>query len=618
MKSYTIDFQPVGQRGECQEKESLLDCAHRLGVGISSVCGGRGTCDTCRVKVISGTLSGPTDSELEALSAQELADGWRLACQAIPTSNCQIAVPPESMSASQRICVEGLEATVPPEPAVRAYHIRLTAPSLSDQQADADRLLETLDEQYQLACRRIDINVLRSLSPQIRVWNWECQAAVRNDEVIAVGQWPSQQLGLAVDLGTTTIASYLVDLSSGQTLTAEGAMNPQIDYGEDIISRINYVVKRPQEKAVLQKLVVDRINELAANLCSKAGFDVESIVETVIVGNTAMHHLLLGLPVRQLALTPFVAAAGLPLDIKARELGIKIAPGAYVHLPPVITGFVGSDHAAMLLATNSHQAEGLTVFLDIGTNTEISLVNGEEITTTSCASGPAFEGGHIKHGMRAARGAIERLRITRDSVDYQTIDEAPPVGICGSGVVDAVAQLYLSGIVDDGGRLMDNHPRVRITDKQAEFLLVDQVEHDGHLEIVLTQKDIRELQLAKAAIRTGIRLLLEINGFTEEELSQVVIAGSFGSYIDLSSAVTVGLLPPLPLNCFRQVGNAAGMGAKLALISLAEREKGQAATSRSRYIELASNPDFKQIFIETGHLGKYWIKYNKREMLKNG
>ncbi|HEY41151.1 MAG TPA: DUF4445 domain-containing protein [Dehalococcoidia bacterium] len=618
MKSYTIDFQPLGQRGECREKESLLDCAHRLGVGISSICGGRGTCNTCRVKVISGTLSEPTDSELEALSAQELGDGWRLACQAIPSSDCQIIVPPESMSTSQRICVEGLEATVPPEPAVIAYHIRLTAPSLSDQQADTNRLLEALNEQYQLPCRHIDINVLRSLSPQIRDWNWECQAAVRDDEVIAVSPWPSQQLGLAVDLGTTTIAGYLVDLSSGQTLAVEGTMNPQIDYGEDIISRINYVVKRPNKRAVLQKLVVDKLNGLAANLCSEVGVDVEAIVEMVVVGNTAMHHLLLGLPVKQLALTPFVAAAGMAIDIKARELGIKIAPGAYVHLPPVVTGFVGSDHAAVLLASNTHQVEGLTVFLDIGTNTEISLVNGQGITTTSCASGPAFEGGHIKHGMRAARGAIERLRITGDVIDFQTIDEAPPLGICGSGVVDAVAQLYLSGIIDDGGRLIDKHPRVRMTGNQAEFLLVDQTKQDGHPEIVLTQKDIRELQLAKAAIRTGIQLLLETNGFTEEQLGQVVIAGSFGSYLDLSSAVTIGLLPPLPLNCFRQVGNAAGMGAKLALISLAKREEGQAATFRSRYIELATDPDFKKIFIETGHLGRYWIKNNRREMLENG
>jgi len=618
MKSYIVGFEPVGQKGRCREGESLLECAHRLGIGISSVCGGRGTCNTCRVKSISGNLSGPTPSEVEALSPQELDDGWRLACQAIPTSDCRIMLPPESMSTSQRIYVEGLEIAVPPEPAVKACHLRLTAPSLSDQQADADRLLEALEEQHQLLCRRIDINVLRSLSPRIRAWNLECQASVRDDEVIVLSPWPGKQLGLAVDLGTTTIAGYLVDLNSGQTLAAEGIMNPQISYGEDIISRINRVTKSPEEGVRLQKCVVDKLNELAASLCSRIDASVDSIVEAVVVGNTAMHHLLLGLPVRQLALAPFTAVTGLPLDIKACELGMNIAPGAYVHFPPVMTGFVGSDHAAMLLATDSHQAEGLTVFLDIGTNTEISLVNGAEITTTSCASGPAFEGGHIKHGMRAARGAIERLLITRDAIDYQTIDEAPPVGICGSGILDAMAQLYLAGIIDNNGRLISDHTRVRRTDNQTEFLLVDRKEGNGQSTIVITQKDIRELQLAKAAIRTGIQLLLEANDFTERQLGQVVIAGSFGSYIDIASAVTVGLLPPLPLSCFRQVGNAAGMGAKMALISLTKRGEVRDITSRAHYMELASNPDFKQSFIETGYVGKYWLKHREREMIENG
>ena len=612
MKAYRIDFEPVGRKAECRSNESLLDCARRLGVGISSICGGRGTCHTCRVRVISGILSAPTHSEAEALSAQELEDGWRLACQAIPASNCQIMLPLESMSASQRIYLEGLDVIIPPEPPVKAYYLQLTEPSLSDQQADADRLLAALDEQYQLPCRKIDTDVLRSLSPQIRTWNWECQVSVRNTEVVALSPWQSHQLGLAVDLGTTTIAAYLVDLTNGQTLASKGGMNPQISYGEDIISRINYVAKLPHEGTRLQGLVVDKLNELASDLCSEAGSDVNAIVEAVVVGNTAIHHLLLGLPVRQLALSPFTAAASLALDIKAYELGIKIAPGAYLHFPPVITGFVGSDHTAMLLATDSHQADGLIIVVDIGTNTEISLVNGEEITTTSCASGPAFEGGHIKHGMRAAKGAIERLRITKDAIHYQTIDEAPPVGICGSGALDAMAQLYLAGVIDNGGRLMCNHPRVRMTDNQAEFLMVDQ---ERHSSIVLTQKDVRELQLAKAAIRTGIQFLLETNGFTEEQIRQVVIAGSFGSYIDLSSAVTVGLLPSLPLNQFRQVGNAAGTGAKLALISLGKRQESIAIASRARYIELAGNPDFKETFIEASHIGQYRIKHSKRDEL---
>ncbi len=610
---HTIVFEPMGRKDECQEGESILACARRLGIDISSVCGGRGTCQTCRVQVTSGTLTKPTPSEKEAFSLGELGGGWRLACQAIPTSDCQVVVPLESMSASQRILLEGLEVTVPPEPAVKAYHLQLKEPSLSDPRADADRLLKALEERYQLPCRNIDVNVLRSLSPQLRSWNWECQALVRNNELVAVGSWASRQLGLAIDLGTTTIAGYLVDLASGQTLASQGVMNPQIPYGEDIISRIDYVIKSADGGIQLQKPVVDKLNELASGLCSKAGADVEAIVEAVVVGNTAMHHLLLGLPVRQLALTPFTATVNQSLDVKARDLGLHIAPGAYVHFPPNIAGFVGADHVADLLVTGLIHPKGLTISIDIGTNTEISLINGEEITSTSCASGPAFEGGHIKNGMRAGSGAIERLRITKDAVLYQTIDKASPVGICGSGILDALAQLYLAGVIDDGGRFTGDDPRVRTTDDQLEFVIVDRKEKGGDSSIVVTQKDVRELQLAKAAIRAGIQLLLEVNGFTEEDIRQVVVAGAFGSYIDLSSAVTIGLLPTLPLSYFRQVGNAAGMGAKLALISLSKREEAKAIASRARYVELANTPEFRQTFIEASYLGQYRIKHGKRE-----
>lgn len=616
MSNYTVVFEPIGRKGKCQEGESLLACARRLGVDISSVCGGRGTCYTCRVQVTSGTLTEPTSSELETFSAEELGDGWRLACQAIPTSNCQVVVPLESMSASQRILVEGSEIIVSPEPAVKAYHLQLNVPSLSDPQADADRLLKALDEQYQIPCHSIDVNVLRSLTPQLRAWGWECQALVRNNELVALSPWPTRQLGLAIDLGTTTIAGYLVDLSSGETLASQGVMNPQIPFGEDIISRIDYATKSVDGGSQLQKPVVDKLNELVIGLCARAGADVETVVDTVVVGNTAMHHLLLGLPVRQLALTPFTAAINQALDIKARDLGLHIAPGAYIHLLPNIAGFVGADHVADLLVTGASHAEGLTISLDIGTNTEISLINGEEITSTSCASGPAFEGGHIKNGMRAGRGAIERLRITKDAVLYQTIEKAPPVGICGSGVLDALAQLYLAGVIDDGGRFTDKHPRVRTYDDQLEFVIVDRKEKNRDSSIGMTQKDVRELQLAKAAIRAGIQLLLEVNGFTEEDIRQVVVAGAFGAYIDLSSAVTVGLLPTLPLSYFRQVGNAAGMGARMSLVSLAKREEAKAIASRARYVELANTPEFRQTFIEASYLGRYRIKHGKREELK--
>ena len=613
MTAFTIDFEPVGLRGKCRRNESLLACARRLGVGISSICGGQGTCHSCKVQILSGTVSKPTSNEPEVFTSQELKEGWRLACQTYPTSDCKLTVPPESMTTPQRVQVEGLEITVHPEPPVQAYRLQLAAPSLSAPRADADRLLQALNQQHQLHCGKVDINALRILSDQLRSWNWECQAVVRNDEVIALLPRPSHQLGLAIDLGTTKIAGYLVDLSNGRTLAAKGVMNPQISYGEDIISRITGVIQLPDEGVPVQKLAVEAINELSADLCAELGANTEEIVEAVVVGNTAMHHLFLGLPVRQLALSPFVPAVSRALDVKAGDLGLRIAPGAYVYLLPNIAGFVGADHVAMLLATEVLQAEGPIVALDIGTNTEVSLVNKEEVATVSCASGPAFEGGHIKNGMRAATGAIERLRIADDSIQYQTIGEAPPVGICGSGILDALSQLYLARIIDEGGRIVENHPRVHTYKGQREFVLVSKEERDGQPAITITQQDIRELQLAKAAIRTGIQVLLEANGCSEDEIKQVIIAGAFGTYIDVANAVAIGMLPSLPLNRFRQAGNAAGMGAKLALISLSKRAEAQAVASRVKYIELASAPNFEQTFIQASYLGQYRIIDGRRE-----
>jgi uncharacterized 2Fe-2S/4Fe-4S cluster protein (DUF4445 family) len=418
---------------------------------------------------------------------------------------------------------------------------------------------------------------------------------------------------LAVDLGTTKIAGYLVDLSDGKTLAAKGIMNPQISLGEDIISRMTAVINSPDEAVRIQKLAVEAISELAGDLCAEVKLNKEEIVEAVVVGNTAMHHLFLGLPVRQLALSPFVPAVSRALDIKARDLGLLIAPGAYVHILPNIAGFVGADHVSMLLATEAGKAQGPTVALDIGTNTEVSLIKQGKITAVSCASGPAFEGGHIKDGMRAATGAIERIRIAGDSLQYQTIDQAPPIGICGSGILDGLAQLYLNGILDEGGRITDNQSRVRTTRGQREFVLVSEEERNGQPAITITQRDVRELQLAKAAIRAGIQVLLEANNCSDQEIDQVIIAGAFGTYIDVQSAVDIGMLPFLPLNRFRQVGNAAGMGAKLALISLRKRAEAQAIASRVKYIELGSAPHFEQTFIQASYLGRYRMKNGKRE-----
>ncbi len=516
------------------------------------------------------------------------------------------------MTTPQRTQLEGLDIPVRLRSPVAARAIEMPPPSLSDTLGDADRLQRTLREQ-RVRCTSVDTSLLRTLSSRVRDWSWRCKAVVRHGEVVAILPETSRHLGLAVDFGTTKLAGYLIDMSNGKTLAAKGIMNPQISYGEDIIARCNLAISSPEGRERLQKLATGAVGDLGTSLARSVGAVAEDITEAVVVGNTAMHHLFLGLPVRQLALAPFVAAVSSDLDVKARDLGIPFAPGAYVHLLPNIAGFVGADHVSMLLGTDARAASGVVVALDIGTNTEVSLVHQGKINSISCASGPAFEGGHIKDGMRAGTGAIERVRITRESVDFATIDNAPPVGICGSGIIDTVAQLHLAGVADGGGRMRPGHPRVREHDGQIEFVLASEEERGGLPAVVFTQHDVRELQLGKAAIRAGIATLLAANGLAEGQITEIIIAGAFGSYLDVSSAVDIGMFPAIPLERFRQVGNAAGMGAKRALISTEQRAEAITIAATARYIELAGSPSFNQNFIQAVQLGRYGLHEGKRE-----
>ena len=615
MTEYHIDFEPVGRRGQCTAKQSLLECAHQLGVELVSLCGGKGTCGRCKVQVLSGKHTQPTSDEREALLPSELEQGYRLACQTHPLEDCKVHIPTESLTAPQRTQVEGVEVNIRPDPAVISYHVEMDSPSLADHKADAERLLQALHREHHINPSAIDMKLLQQLSPVLRHSKWQAQVSVRGNEVVALGPWPSRSLGLAIDLGTTKIAGYLLDLSTGQVLASKGAMNPQIAYGEDVISRITLATGSIKEAGRLRKLPVTAVNQLARDLCAEVGVKAQDIVEAVVVGNTAMHHLLLGLPVEQLALSPYVPAVKGALDIKARDIGLKVSPGGYVHLLPNIAGFVGADHVAMLLATKISQKKGVVLALDIGTNTEVCLSCDSNMTSVSCASGPAFEGAHIKHGMRAADGAIEHLRIAGERVNYQTIGGTPPVGICGSGIIDVMAELYLNRVLGDNGRMSANHQRVRTRQEQLEFVLVSEEENSGGFAITITQKDIRELQLAKGAIRTGIQVLLDANSRSEEEIKEVIIAGAFGSYIDVASAVTIGMLPSLPLNRFKQVGNAAGTGAKMALISKDARGEAQDIAERVKYIELAATSQFTLTFAQANYLGKYRITRGKREVI---
>ncbi|MBN1101936.1 MAG: DUF4445 domain-containing protein [Deltaproteobacteria bacterium] len=606
-ESFLIEFQPLGLRDRFPPGRSLLDCARQSGIDLVSICGGKGTCGKCRVQIVSGKVSESFRDEAETLSAEDRNKGYRLACRTTPESDLVLNLPPESLSAPQRLQVEGLHTTVRPDPLVPAYDVSLAAPSLSDLRGDDDRLFEALEKQHGIVCGNMDQDLSRSIPSLLRSLNWEACAAVRGTEIVDLGRRGAPGYGMAVDLGTTKIAGYLVNLDSGQTLSSRGMMNPQISCGEDVVSRLAVAARSPEDGEALQVRLLEALNTLAQGLCRDASRPhTKEIREIVVVGNTAMHHLLLRLPVEQLARAPYVPAVSRATDVKARHLGISAAPGAYIHLPPNVAGYVGGDHLAMLAAIEAWDAGGPLLAIDIGTNTEISLVVHGEVSSVSCASGPAFEGAHMSCGMRAAPGAIDQLRVSGQQIEYHTIHGSTPAGLCGSGIIDTLAQLFLNGIVDETGRMQKNHPRVRDNPKHRGFTIVSEEERGGAPAITLTQEDVRELQLAKAAIRTGIHILLKESALSHEDIREVVVAGAFGSYLDISSTIAIGMLPPLPLNRFRQVGNAAGAGAKALLVSGKLRRTVQEHARRIRYLELARVPEFQNTFVQALSLG--WEK----------
>jgi uncharacterized 2Fe-2S/4Fe-4S cluster protein (DUF4445 family) len=596
---FRIEFQPLGLREFFPPGLSLLECARQKQIDLVSLCGGTGTCGKCKVQIVKGKVSEPLEAELERLSQEELEKGIRLACRTYPEGDLVVHIPPESLSAPQRLSVEGQDIEISLDPSVRTYPVSPPPPTVTDLRGDDQRLFDTLEQQHGVHCDLLDPSVAVELSLLLRDLKWEASAVVREAEVLSIGSRAAPNLGVAVDLGSTKIAGYLVDLDTGKTLSARGVMNPQISHGEDVASRLTFAGKSREHTETLQKMTVDALNGLFEELCRGAGFKKsDDILEVVVAGNTAMHHLFCGLQVDQLARAPHVPAVVRAMDLKGRHMGLSMAGGGYVHLLPNIAGYVGGDHVAMLLAIMDGERSGPVLGIDIGTNTEISLIARGEIRSVSCASGPAFEGAHITCGMRAAKGAIEHMQILGDQVHYHTIEDARPIGICGSGIFDALAEILSASIIDKSGRIVGEHPMVRERDGKREVVLAEDMDNSGSA-IVITQKDIRELQLAKGAIRTGIDVLLKEGGLSFDEIDEVVVAGAFGSYLDLSSAVRIGMLPNIPADRFQQVGNAAGVGAKAVLVSKAKRAEAQSMARRIRYVELAGDPDFQEIFVRS-------------------
>jgi len=606
-----IIFQPHGKRIEVTKGKTLLEAAKDAGININSICGGEGLCGKCRVIIREGkqNLSLPTEAEKRALSKEDLANNFRLACQTKIKKKglIIIEVPPESQINRQRLLLRGLEREIKPHPAVRRIVVRLKEPSLLDVIADVDRLLETVESEIGLKIK-MDYEAMKKAPHVLRRGEWRVSVTLwRDKEIISVEPDLSPDLyGFTVDIGTTKLAGYLVDLNSGKIIATASMMNPQITYGEDVITRIKFASEDEENLKTLNRSVIKGINKLISEACRKAQIPQQKIYDMTVAGNTAMHHIFLGIPPNYVALIPYSAVLQSAVDVKARELGVKINPGAYVHALPTIAGFVGGDAVADVLATEIYKADEISMLIDIGTNTEIVLGDRENLVACSCASGPAFEGAHIKHGMRAISGAIEHIWIDPETfeVGYKTIEDEKPHGLCGSAIIDAVAEMLKTGLIDSSGRFImkNDTPRLRRNGNHVEFVIAWKDETSNAYDVVVTQNDIREIQLAKAAIYTGASILMKHRKIRPEDLQRIYLAGAFGNYVDPQNAKIIGMYPDVPLERVKFVGNTAGSGARMMLLSVDARETAEDLAKRIKYVELGADPNFQDEFLKATYL----------------
>ncbi|MFW9915370.1 MAG: ASKHA domain-containing protein [Candidatus Thorarchaeota archaeon] len=604
-RSITVIFEPEGRKVRTALGASIFDAASNAGVNIRSECGGKGTCGKCRIVIRDKkAVSKLTEAEMNHLSTSEIDLGYRLACCTVLKRSITIMVPPESRVDERKIQVTGFERPVPLTPFVAKSYLALKKATLSDARPDYNRILDSLKDEYGLEKLEIELGILKNLPNILRQANWAITVTLWNSQkIIAVenGDTSNKILGLAVDIGTSKIVGCVVDLTIGRTMGVGSVENPQIIHGEDIVSRIAFATEDEENLETLQRLAFEGINDVLRDACAQAGVDSDNIYEATIAGNTAMHHLFLGVQPKFLALSPFTPSIRKSIDLPAREVNIKIHPEGNIHVLPIIAGFVGADAVANVLSTGIYESKELSLLLDIGTNTEVFVGNSEDIVSCSCASGPAFEGVHIKHGMKAVTGAIERVNINPDSdydVEYETVGDAKPRGLCGSAIVDVVAELAKCGIINRRGRYdrQVKTPRLKSVDNKVEFVLVWENESATGREITVTQEDINEIQLAKAAIYTGCWILMKESNLKSIDLDQVLLAGAFGSYINPESARMIGLVPEVPTAKIKFVGNTALTGAKIALISQEARKSAERLANRVRYLELTSDPDFNSEF----------------------
>ncbi len=603
--SVFIEFQPVGRRVEVEGNPNILDAA-RLTVFpddkiLSAPCGGKGRCGRCKVRLIQGQVSPFSEMERELLTTEELEGYVRLACQTECLGNIKVEILPESMSGKQDLQLDGVVHNVEIDPIIRRHVVSTEPPTIANPESAWQQILARLGEKFGILAPTIELELLRYHFPA-DLEKRSRTISVKGTEIInRFDLFPApRSLGMAVDLGSTKVAAFLVDLESGDTLASEATMNPQIAFGEDIISRLAYAGTSHDHQSQMQALLVDCTNKLLRDLLSKTGFQFNQVEYAVIVSNSALHHMFLRLPVNDLLNSPYVPVTTLPLELKASSLGVNMAPGASIYFAPLIAGFVGGDHVAMIAASRLFETQDVTLGLDIGTNTEIALSAYGKIICCSCASGPAFEGGNIRHGMRAVEGAIRGVQWSakEQRLLYQTIGNAPALGLCGSGVIDAVAALVEAGIINRHGLFDSSLCDVRRDPETGnlEYVVASESQSGVARGVTLTQKDVVAIQLAKAAIRAGSQILLAEAGLKNEDLQKVVIAGAFGSSMNLNSAISLGLLPVADTSIYQNIGNAAGSGARLMLLSKKQRTLAEEISRRVHYVELAANAKFYSEF----------------------
>lgn len=597
---------PQGKEVDADGRLSILQLAQKIGLPLPSACGGKRKCGKCKVVVekAEGILPPPSDQEREKLG-ELLHRGYRLACETVLASDTVIQIPEESLTRRQVILTSRTRYAYPVRlrPKVEPYYVEVPGPTVDAVKADSERLVSALKEAFGLKRLAMDQEILRALPVELRSDEKGVTAFIREKrEIIGLQRGSGGRIiGIAFDMGTTTVVGYLMDLRTGETLAITSAMNPQIPFGDDVISRISFCQKEPNGLAKLRHDMVKCLNDLIREGSSKAGIKPSQIVEMTVVGNTAMHHFFIGLDPRYLSMAPYAPVLTEAQDIKARDLGIEIGSSTYVHLLPLKAGFLGSDAIACMLATGIHRKKTSTLLIDLGTNGEIVLGNRGGLFCCSTAAGPAFEGGHIKWGMRAAAGAIERAKIDPPGfeVRLKTIDDQRPVGICGSGLISAVAEMIRSGIILSKGNFNEDIKSHRLRQGQDgwEFVLAWARETGTEQDIVITQKDVAELQMAKSAIYAGATLLLEL--FGGKQIQKVLLAGAGGNYVDPLDACTIDLFPGCATARVIGVGNAAGYGSCLALLDKYKRKEAERIARRAQYQELATTKRFQDLFVSS-------------------